>query len=568
MYAFGAVFLASALVLFLCAVIARAQAPAAKAAVSSQSAAHPAEAIKAIEVPRPLELTRTIRPWEFLSAVGTRAGLLGNEAGRMEAWVYPLKIFRDLHLKFRVNGQTLAADSLARTLITRPEASTIVYAGDTFSVRETFFVPVKEPGAVILLEVVTETPLEIEVVFHRDFQLEWPAALGATYIGWDSGLKAFAFGEEQKKFAAIVGSPGAEYGEEEFQTNYSESQENSFRLGAIARGKGTQAIFIAGSMTGRADAESEYRRLASGYGEMLRESAQYYQNYLSETVSLQLPDEQLQSAYDWSRISLLQGMVSNPFLGTGLVAGYRTSGESQRPGFAWYFGRDSFWTSLALNAAGDFANTKTALEFVSKFQRDDGKIPHEISQGANFVDWFKGYPYPYASADATPLYIIAANDYVGNSGDADFAKAKWASLWKAYLFLKSTCDVKGLPQNQGVGHGWVEGGPLLPVKSEFYQSGLGAEALRALANLARFAGHEDSAATLDNEFAKQWPLVNDSFWIAERRLRHFDDSATGERGTPNGLGNENYFEPFRSFQRRRIPLRIGVATLYGLGFRW
>jgi glycogen debranching enzyme len=490
---------------------------ATKEPAASQSSALPKEASKPIEATRGPELTRAIRPWEFLSAVGTRAGLLGNEAGRMEAWVYPLKIFRDLHLKFHVGGQTLAADSLPRTLITRPESSTIVYAGDAFSVRETFFVPVKEPGAVILLEVETETPLAIEVAFRRDFQLEWPAALGATYIGWDSPLKAFALGEEQRKFAAIVGSPAAEYGEEEFQTNYSESQENSFRLAAIAKGKATQAILIAGSMTGRADAENEYRNLASRYSDMLYESAEYYLNYLSQTVSVELPDEQLQRAYDWSRVSLLQGMVTNPFLGTGLVAGYRTSGESQRPGFAWYFGRDSFWTSLAFNAAGDFANTKTALEFISKFQREDGKIPHEISQGANFVDWFKSYPYPYASADATPLYIIAVNDYVVNSGDAEFAKAKWASLWKAYQFLKSTYDAKGLPQNQGFGHGWVEGGPLLPVKSEFYQSALGAEALRALANLARFTGHADSAAALDSEFAKQWPQVNDSFWIADKK---------------------------------------------------
>jgi len=499
---------AAALALFLWATIVNAQAQAPAKAPQTANAQAPA---------RSLELTRAVRPWEFLPALGTRAGLLGNEAGRMEAWVYPLKIFRDFHLKFHVDGKTLAADSLARTVITRPESSTIVYTGDTFSVRETFFVPVQEPGAVILLEVETESPLEIEAVFHRDFQLEWPAALGATYIGWDSGLKAFAFGEEQRKFAAIVGSPGAENAELEFQTNYSESQENSFRLGVIAKGKASQIIAIAGSVTGRADAESTYRRLTSGYGEMLRESAEYYRTYLSQTVSVELPDKEIQQAYDWSRVSLAQGMVTNPFLGTGLVAGYRTSGESQRPGFAWYFGRDSFWTSFALNAAGDFANTKMALEFVSKFQREDGKIPHEISQGANFVDWFKGYPYPYASADATPLYIIAVNDYVVNSGDTAFAKQKWASLWKAYQFLKSTYDAKGLPQNQGVGHGWVEGGPLLPVKSEFYQSGLGAEAMRALANLARFAGQADSAGAMENEFAKKWPLVNDSFWIAEKK---------------------------------------------------
>jgi len=487
------------------------------ATAQAQAPAKSPEAEKANEASRPLELTRAVRPWEFLPALGTRAGLLGNEAGRMEAWVYPLKIFRDFHLKFHVNGRTLAADSLARTLITRPESCTILYTSGTFSVRETLFVPVQEPGAVILLEVETESPLEIEAAFHRDFQLEWPAALGATYIGWDSALKAFALGEEQRKFVALVGSPTAENAQEEFQTNYSESEENSFGLGVTAKGKETKVVVIAGSMTGRADAESEYRRLAAGYGGMQRESAQYYRDYLTQTVSVELPDKEIQQAYDWSRVSMVQGVAGNPFLGKGLVAGYRTSGESQRPGFAWYFGRDSFWTSLALNAAGDFANTKTALEFISKFQREDGKIPHEISQGATFVDWFKGYPYPYASADATPLYIIAANDYVTSSGDTEFAKAKWASLWKAYQFLKSTYDAKGLPQNQGVGHGWVEGGPLLPVKSEFYQSGLGAEALRALANLARFAGQADSAAALDNEFAKQWPLVNDSFWIADKK---------------------------------------------------
>ena len=44
------------------------------------------------EPPHSLELSRPVRPWEFLPVVGTRAALFGNEAGRMEAWVYPLKI--------------------------------------------------------------------------------------------------------------------------------------------------------------------------------------------------------------------------------------------------------------------------------------------------------------------------------------------------------------------------------------------------------------------------------------------------------------------------------------------
>src|SRR2546425_761340 len=469
------------------------------------------------EKPHSLQLSRAVRPWEFLPVTGTRAGLLGNESGRMEAWVHPLKIFREFHLKFHTEGRVLPAEALARTVTVRPESATILYAGDTFAVRETFFVPVQEQGAVILLEVETEQPLEIEAFFHRDFQLEWPAALGATYLDWSAQRRAFYFGEEQKKFSALVGSPTAAEPRSEFQTNYSERQESSFRLGPTAKGKESRLIVIAGSLEGRAAAEKTYQHLTADYAKLLKDSAEYYRTYLGKTVSVKLPDAQIQQAYDWARVSMLQGMVTNPSLGTGLVAGYRTSGESQRPGFAWFFGRDSFWTSFALNASGDFTNAHAALAFISKYQREDGKIPHEISQGAHFVDWFKGYPYPYASADATPLYIIAMNDYVAESGDAAFAKEKWESLRKAYESLKSTYDARGLPQNLGVGHGWVEGGPLLPVKTEFYQSGLGAEALRALSNLARLSGQEEMSKTLEKDFEEQQSLVNESFWIADKK---------------------------------------------------
>jgi glycogen debranching enzyme len=472
---------------------------------------------QAQERPAFLELTRPDRPWEFVSAVGTRAGLFGNESGDLEAWVYPLKLLRSFHLRFRTEGRVIPAATLARTVIVRPESFSILYTGDSFSVREILFVPVREPGAIVKIGVETAQPLEVEAAFERDFQLEWPAALGGTYENWDEKLRAFYFGEEQKKFAAFIGSPAAGNAALEYATNYSESKENSFSLGVTNKGRETKIIAMAASVNGRDEAEATYHKLIANYSSLEQESADYYRNYVSQTVSLQLPDTQLQQAYDWARISVLQGLVTNPYLGTGLIAGYRTSGESQRPGFAWFFGRDSFWTSFALNAESDFVTTRTALDFISKFQRADGKMPHEISQGANFVGWFKNYPYPYASADATPLYIIAANDYVTQAGDVAFAQQKWESLWKAYQFLKSTYDSQGLPQNFGFGHGWVEGGPLLPVKTEFYQSGLGTEALRDLANLAHLAGKDDISKQLTQEFARQQLLLNAAFWSAGQK---------------------------------------------------
>src|SRR5882762_3860605 len=268
--------------------------------------------MRAQETAHSLELSRTVRPWEFLPVTGKRAGLLGNESGRMEAWVYPLKILREFHLKFHTEGRVLPAEALARTITVRPESSAILYAGDTFTVRETFFVPVHEQGALIILDVETEQPLEIEAAFHRDFQLEWPAALGATYLDWAAQQRAFYFGEEQKKFAALVGSPTAAGPRQEYQTNYSESQESSFRLGVTAKGKESKLIVIAGSVEGRAAAEKTYQYLTSSGVKLMWESAEYYRDYLQRTVSVDLPDAQIQQAYDWARVSTVQGMVSNP----------------------------------------------------------------------------------------------------------------------------------------------------------------------------------------------------------------------------------------------------------------
>ena len=125
----------------------------------------------------------------------------------------------------------------------------------------------------------TEFPLEIEAVFHRDFQLEWPAALGATYVNWESQRSAFYFGEETKTFSAFLGSPTAREARTEFATNYSNDAECSFRLGLITKGKATRIVALAASVHGRAEAETTYQHLVADHQKLLNESAEYYRNY-------------------------------------------------------------------------------------------------------------------------------------------------------------------------------------------------------------------------------------------------------------------------------------------------
>src|SRR5262249_26739726 len=153
------------------------------------------------------------------------------------------------------------------------------------------FVSLKESGAVVIFQVETVHPLEIEVAFERDFQLEWPAGLGATYVNWEPDLRAFYFGEETRKFSAFLGSSSASISAEEYQTNYSTSQESALRLGMTPKGHDTKLVVIAGSVNGRSEAEVTYKHLLNDYAQLQKEATQYYRDYLSRTVQLELPDQ-------------------------------------------------------------------------------------------------------------------------------------------------------------------------------------------------------------------------------------------------------------------------------------
>ena len=79
-------------------------------------------------------------------------------------------MLHDLHLSVRVNGQILTGDSLIRSITVRPESTTLVYAGDSFSIKETLVVPIDQPAALIRLQrFETAEPIETIVKSHPGY---------------------------------------------------------------------------------------------------------------------------------------------------------------------------------------------------------------------------------------------------------------------------------------------------------------------------------------------------------------------------------------------------------------
>ncbi|MDT4955247.1 MAG: hypothetical protein QOJ02_3385 [Acidobacteriota bacterium] len=476
-----------------------------------------------------LELERRAQAGTFFDVVGRKSALAGYENRSFEAWVYPLKILDDFKLSFHLQGYPLdiqGTDTLT-SIAVRPEATILTYTHAAFTVRQIIFAPLEEPGLVMLLDVRSVLPLTITASFRPRLKLMWPAGLMTGTLGWDEHQHAYYISEETHRFVGIVGSPIAR---DISQMPYQEEPRDvpaQFVMDVTPEMMKSHfvPIIIAGSVEGREKAKETYERLLGNVEALYEKNVARQTQLQDETVQLETPVERLDTAFKWAKVGVDKGFATSPFLGTGMLAGFRTSGESERPGFAWFFGRDALWTTFALNADGDFKGTRTVLEFLKKFQREDGKIPHEISQSASLIPWFTDYPYAWASADATPLYIIAHADYWRASGDVDFLKANWDSILKAYRFSASTdTDGNGLVENTKFGHGWVEGGALFPPHEEIYMQGLWIEASRSIAELARAMNDLKLADEGEVNALSTSAALEKTYWLETRGFYAFATS--------------------------------------------
>src|SRR5262249_49914501 len=107
-------------------------------------------------------------------------------------------------------------------------------------------------------------------------------------------------------------------------------------------------IVIAAGIDGRAAARVASDQVVAGIPALYKKTVDHYRTLIDAASAVETPEPRMNRAFEWAVVGMDKGFATNPALGTGLVAGFRTSGNSERPGFAWFFGRDALWTSLAL----------------------------------------------------------------------------------------------------------------------------------------------------------------------------------------------------------------------------
>jgi glycogen debranching enzyme len=488
--------------------------------------------------PNPIALTEC-SSGRFLEASGRRAAFLGRTDGRFEAWVYPLKVLHDFELAFQTPAYAdpIPGASLVAGADVRPEASTVRYAHAAFTVDATWLVPIEGQGGVVLLDVDTSVPLTVVVRFRPDLKPMWPAALGGQYSFWDATAKAYVVGEASRRHAALVGSPLGLTPPEQPAHNLPDAPSQfSIAITPDVARQGLVPIVIAAGWNGLEEVRTIYRELLANVPKQYAESFAHYRRLREELTSIDTPDNRLDLAWEWGKVAFDKGFVCNPHLGCGLVAGLGPSGTTERPGFGWFFGGDMFMNSWAMTAFGDFEAVRRSLEFLQKYQRADGKMPHEISQGAGYIRWFEEFPYPYYHGDTTPLYISALRDYVDASGDVAFARTSWESARKAFAYSLTTDeDGDGLMDNTRAGMAASETGALrrADLLTDVFLAGVWVDAARAMSSLATIVGDAAAAREAHAAYEKGRAALNRRFLDESSRTIHYallkDGSALSER---------------------------------------
>jgi len=469
-----------------------------------------------------IHLSRFVQAQNYFDSVGRQSAILGREDGHAEIWIYPYKILHDFKLFFLVEDESrlLAGKAMSRRIDVYPHQTTLCYVHPSFKVEEIFFSPLKESGAVILLAVEATEPLSIIASFAPDLKPMWPAGLGGQYSYWDEGKKCFVLSEGTKKNIALVGSPTSE----KFSSGPAHAlpeDDLKFKIRTDPQKVKNYffPIFVSASHEGNKKADEIYLSLKDDFQRLYLEKFSYYERLRKEFLSIQTPNSVLNRAFEWAKIAVDQALVCNPQLGCGLVAGYGLSGQRERPGFAWFFGGDTFFNSLALNSYGSFEISRQGLTLIRNNQREDGKIMHELSQGAAFIPWFEEYPYGFYHAETTPYYIVALYDYVNWSGDMKFLKESWPSLKRAYEYMIATdTDQDGLMENTAAGLAALELGAFLEkTKSDIYLAALSAEAFRIFSEIADLIREKKLSQESKRLGEKALDSLRNKFWLEEEK---------------------------------------------------
>lgn len=497
------------------------------------------------ETNSPLTLKNEWGGENFWDVAGQRMLVMGKERGGIdEIWAHPFMTFRDVETGVRLApGDSICwLKNQTPQIEVRPESFTRKYKFGDAVLKEIIVASPDKPQAIVHYEFSGTGKVEMFIRFKTNQRLMWPyseAVTGGILFDFHKKLNAYVFGDPSGDFISMIGfnkptvpvsvvtspllpairhmeNPVGNY--DQFfpvDTVWHTKEATGHEVAGLSRffleAEDFLDVIVAASGQGPGFTMSAFDVAAKNPEKIYENAQNYHQNIQNQSLTISTPDPVFNQGYAWALEATDRFFTTTPGIGSAMVAGIGTTERgwdgghpvNGRPGYAWYFGRDSEWSCFALLNYGDFEKVKANLKVLQDFQDLNGKIFHELST-SGFVH--------YDASDATPLYVVLAGRYLKHSGDVEFIRQSWPHIKAALDFMYSTdTDNDGLIENTNVGHGWVEGGGLFGSHTSLYLASCWCEALSEAAGIAETLGMTEIASKYSSDSDKVKEMINTIF---------------------------------------------------------
>ncbi|SFC65502.1 GH116 family glycosyl hydrolase [Flavobacterium phragmitis] len=467
----------------------------------------------------------------YFDIAGKHSVLMGKEkAGIEEIWTHPVMSVRD----FSVGVKTATSDTICwlknitPKFEVHPEAVIRTYKlPNGTELKEIITTNINKPASIVHYQWDKNGNIDNLVYSVKsNLRYMWPydeGALGSLNYTFSEKNHTIIVSDQKEEFVSVIGSnatgklllggqfDGFKFINQKWETIPTTKLQTAFLVTNDVKNSSSIDICFASGNEGIAKTLTEYKNNINDAENVLNQAKSYYETLLKSVVNINTPDADFNEGYKMAILGASKFKVETPEIGTSLMAGYSTTARgwdgsqkvSGRPGYAWYFGRDAEWASLASINYGDFDIVKQVLKTFIKFQNVDGKIYHELTSSGSVH---------YDASDSTPLFVILFAQYLRYTGDIEFVRSNWGAIQKAMDFCYSTdTDGDGLIEISNVGHGWLEGGKLFGAHTEFYLSGIWAKALQDAGYIAKEIGKETLSQKYLTDYKKTQQSVEE-FW--------------------------------------------------------
>jgi len=459
------------------------------------------------------------------TAAGDRLYLIGNQDGSFPdmgwhvegemggIWMHPIKLMDGFTASLNSGEKTICLDQ-GTSFTNYSMANAIKFDGSELGleVSRVHFVPDKKPGIVILYEIKNVDTSEKSIRFQFNAYVDlMPVWLGersgmidsTDVISFDRQTQTFTGKDLGNNWFTVWGSSN------EFPLNPSEvsCEMNPKGKGAAAgsaidlmipAGQSIQVpIFIAGSDQSNLEALETFTDLKSTYVEDFFAKKSRYEK-LRQTAEIQIPDAELQQAYEWIKYNTDWLVRDVPGIGRGFGAGLQD--------YPWWFGVDSEYTIQGLIATGRKDLVYSTIELIhslSEKENGNGRIIHEVSTN--------GVVFNPGNINETPQWASTIWEVYRWTGDREFLQTYFPGIKKGLNWLLTENDKDGNLLPDGYGMMEIHG-----LESEMIDvAAYSQKAFADAAQMAKILGENELAKSYQQMADSLAEKINTDFWVPE-----------------------------------------------------